>query len=350
MSTTIEKERDSWKTNAIVLALLAGLFGALVTVADTNVVSNHISSENFWVSTCVYLIYGGWVGFFTNLFIYNRAIGKRIDPSFVREQWVGWKYQKYALGAGALAAFKTGAYLYILAEDARTVVVIALSNLALVWLAIFDKKHKIPIRILFTAVLLVIVGGGLIGIEELNSDTFKFASWAVLVMVVFHSIPEAQSKIWAGKVVNELGKANLNFWRFFWLALSGTIIAVSVAVGMGIVGEVVALFSEVWLKALPWVLLTMFFAFGGNFFEIAGYGHESVTGVSLLASSKGVLAIPITLFATMFFPPDTFKISSLAPEVAIIKFVGALAVAVGVCIVVWEIEKKKKREKEKLVS
>lgn len=336
-----EKEKMVWWKNAIAMSLISGLFGALTVAADGNVLSNHIVSENVFVAASVYLVFGGWLGVIATL-VYNRVFARRFDKEFTRERWLSWNLQKYALVAGGTSALSTFAYLFILARDSETAIVIALSNLSLVWIALYDRTNRIPVKKLSLAISLTLIGAGLLGIRSFEG-TLDFSVWAIAIMFVGNSIPNAVSRVFEKKAVGSFGKTNLAFWRFFWLAVFGTVFAVVVVAVGGKVQMSVDLFRNVWWTALPWILLVMFFAYCNNLFRIIAVADESVSGVAILTSSESAFAVPLTLLAALVFPIGTYAVAALTTEVQTIRFVGASLVAVAVYIIAKEIDERNKR-------
>lgn len=320
---------QSWRTNAVLLAFLAAVFGALMYVGDTNVAHNLITSDNRMVSAITYLLLGSWLGLIAN-YLFNKFAGRKIDGSYQGLQFTSWRFQAHAMGAGALAAVATFAYLFV-AQEGDPSIIIVLTNFSLVYLAMYDwLKYRLPIKATLLAVILVLVGVPLVATNK--TDGALYVTLSALVLLVFvNSGANAVSRILEKEAPQPYSTANFTFWRFLWLAISATILGLSIAVYNGITAKVFQLLQNLPATAFLWVALVMLLAYCSNISRIEAQKLSQLITVSVICSSQAIMAIPITMAVAWLMPAGTFNIPS-DPSVWVLRLIGTLLIAAGIYI------------------
>ncbi|PIP04273.1 hypothetical protein COX53_03395 [candidate division WWE3 bacterium CG23_combo_of_CG06-09_8_20_14_all_40_14] len=341
METGIRSRKWGWsslRTNATALALIAALFSALFLVNDTNILHNIIVSENKRVAILVYLTLGSWVGVLANL-VYNKLFGRFIEPAFSRERWVSSRVQLYSFMAGSLAAVSTFVYLTVAGEGDPSIL-IALSCFSIMYLAVYDHlKAREKLRGVVSAGLLVLVGAALVAVQDMSAGIHVTLK-ALFLLLLVKSALDAVSRVFEKEIVKESGSVNLAFWRFLWLAVTATILAFAWASFAGIRNVYLELLGSLWLKALPWVALTMLLAYGGNTFRILAQRYGNVSTVAIVGMAQVAIAVPLTLVIAGVAPSGTFTLPT-DPKVWAVRFVGTILITFGILLC-----PKAKKEKE----
>ncbi|OGC78011.1 hypothetical protein A2619_02915 [candidate division WWE3 bacterium RIFOXYD1_FULL_39_9] len=319
-----------WRTSGIVLALMAALFEAFVLISDTNVMTNVITHEQGIVAVLVYLTMGSWIGVTLN-YVYNRLFGPTIDPTFTGEKWIGGTQGLWVAVAGITGALGTFAYLFVAGKGDPSIL-IALSNVSLIYLALYDAKdyRGKSVVLVVIAAAMVLIGAGLASVNNLGAG-LTITVMDLVLLVVFRGGFKAIGSIAIFKVRETENMVNVAFWRFVWLAITGTVLTLLVAGYLGVLDEYFALMTGVWWKAFPWVMLTMFLAYGGNTLAIVAQKYERASTVSMITNANNVMAVPVTLVAAWALP-GMFDL----PEGAVIwllRLIGSALIVLGIFMV-----------------
>jgi hypothetical protein len=127
--------------------------------------------------------------------------------------------------------------------------------------------------------------------------------------------------------------ANINFWRFFWLAISLTLMSVGYAYTTGLLSELITYLGSVWVRATPWVLLTMVFAYGANLLGLVVLKKEDATYVAVFESFKVVFAFVLAAGFFLFLP-DVFNLPT-SGLVWALRIVGTLLITACIVYTEW---------------
>lgn len=117
-------------------------------------------------------------------------------------------------------------------------------------------------------------------------------------------------------------------WRFFWLAMTATILAVIVCFIRGYLNLLLETVMSA-LIYLPWIIVTMFFVFLGVGLKLYLQKTQAVSFVLLILSTQLILAYPITLFGNTF-QPGIFGNIPTNPAIWIIRIFGAALIVIGI--------------------
>jgi len=284
-------------------------------------------SEDAFTSVSTYLIFGAWIGTICMLF-YNRLFGKWIDGDYPGFNFGTRKVQTFALISGAIAAGST-TFCLMGNQSLDPSLVTALSNLSIIYLVGYDiLRRNISFKDIVVPMALVVLGSVFASVTKISGG-FEITLLGILILLVGRCGTDAVEKIVRQQGVWKSDAVTFNFWRFLWLAVCGTIMAVVIAIVRGSLEKLVTLLRVIALPALPWVLLTMSFVFFFSTLLQKGLKTGAVSKVTMVVNFQIVLGIPLTLFANYLWPGVFGEIPSDL-SVWIIRLVGSVLVVLGV--------------------
>lgn len=306
------------------LALWAAVFTAIYKAMDNITVHNFITAKDGLTAAFAYLIVGSWTGVIFGL-IFSLTLGRRlIDKDFNGLIFNNTQMHLQAVIAGAISA---GSTLFLLwgnqLGDPSTL--IALGSGTMIFTSMYDVKTKqIRFAGLAKPLLLVFIGGALATFGGSLAITLE----GILFVVLLSNGLDAVSNI-SGQIGTKASDGvNFFLWRFFWLAVSGTIIAVVISTIRGYSGmlwETVASARQY----IPFVALTMFFVFLGVGLKFVAMKNAPITLVLIAISAQIVLGYPITLLGNLVKPGLFGEVPS-DPRIWIIRVAGAALIVLAI--------------------
>jgi len=304
-----------WRIAILISALAAALYKA----NDVYITHQFFGdSTNEAVVAFSYLIIGGWIGLICNFF-FSQLIGKKLDPRFSGLYLIPWRTQIFSFLAGSIGAVTTffmlwGSSLY------DPSLVIPLASLSIVFLVLYDTLIKRLVRWnqVFWPMVLVIIGTLVLSTSGFKESWPEISLKALIILFVFKGLSDALGSIFSKEGVGLFENAqsvdavNFSFWRFLWLVVVGTVLSLFGFLSMGKLNTFVELATHQFLPALPFILLTMFFVFFGNFYQTFAFtAKEGTVGkVALLLNIQLVLGIPITIIVSLINPTAFGQLSS----------------------------------------
>jgi hypothetical protein len=286
----------AYRSNVIVMGALAALFTALYKGLDNVSVHNVFVASDRLTAAFAYLVVGSWTGAIFGLLLallFGRLL---IDPHFKTLAFHNKRMHISAFLSGGLSAVST-LFLLLGNQFGDPGALAALGSGVFIYTTIYDLwkgnatlKHLIPIA-------MGIAGGSLAAFS--GSLAFTFAG-IFFVLVISNGIT-AFCEIAEQKGTQASDPVSLFVWRFFWLALTGTLLATVVSTLRGYQGLLVATI----LKGLPsfWlILITMFFVFFAISLKLVLKMKNAVSLVLLILSAQIALAIPITIIGECIHP------------------------------------------------
>lgn len=318
---------DGWSKLIFLTALWSAIFGALYSTND-NFIMHHIivCPNDSFTATAFYLIVGGWIGTLLTL-VLNRFLGKSMDKSYTGFNFGSLKMQKFALLSGIFGAVSTLLYLWG-SQKLDPSLVLGLSSASVIWLCLYDSlTKKIKVRSIIVPLTLVVVGS-LIASTTRLSGGFKITFLGIIILLVGRCGLDAADGIVRKLGGNDTDAVIFNFWRFFWLSVSATILMIVVAFLRGTSDELWQM-KDIFLPTLPWILLTMFFVFLSNVLCQKAMQKGVVSKVFLVTNSKIAIGVPIALLGDAIYP-GVFGQLPTEPIVWIVRFAGVVLTAIGV--------------------
>lgn len=323
MSTQPTKAAPLWRS-VFVLSLFAAVFSAVFKSMDNITVHNIAIAQDGLTAAFAYLVVGGWTGFISGL-IFSLLVGKRLlDPDFNGLVIRNREMHKQALIAGVISA---GSTLFLLWGNqlGDPSVLIALGNGVIVYTALYDVFTKQASgRQLLVPIVMVIVGGALAAF----SGSFYVTALGIVMVALVSNLLAAFSEVVEQKGAKASDGVNLFVWRFFWLASTGTILAIVVTSIRGYNDMLVTTMQHL-MVYLPWVIATMFFVFLGIGLKLVIKKTNAVSVVLLIMSVQLLLGYPITLIGNAIHP-GLFGAIPTDVTVWIIRALGALLMIFGI--------------------
>jgi hypothetical protein len=318
------KTKPLWRSKPFTVALVAAGFTTIFKAMDNITVHNFVTAEDGLTAAFSYLIVGGWTGVVFGL-VFALTMGKKLlDQDFnglvVRNKTMHWQ----AIIAGVISAAST---LFLLWGNqlGDPSMLIALGSGTIVYTSIYDVATKqAKAANLAPPVLLVLAGsilatfGGSLGVTLTG----------LLLVVVLSNGLDALSKISEQKGARASDGVNFFLWRFFWLALSGTIMAIVVS---GIRGYS-SMLQETVLQAtryVPFIALTMLFVFFGIGLKLVAMKKSAVSVVLIVLTAQIILGYPITMLGE-YISPGLFGIVPKEPWIWGVRLAGAALIILAI--------------------
>lgn len=318
-----------WFDKAEFLALLAAVASALYMTNDNYVMKSVITGSDKTCAALVFLLLGSWAGVLISL-VNNVIFGRRVDPDYPGMGVGSTKMQLMAIAAGLLGAVSTYCYLKA-SQDLDPSIVVALASLPMVYLVVYDAvRGNINWKQIWVPLIAAIVGGFLVSRESLNLfGSLAFSGTALLLLIVGRSGSSALGKVAEQEGSRSSDGVTFSFWRMFWFA----IVATGLAIGYPATRGVFPTFGETLRGALPmsipWVCLSLFFAYFGNTLENTAKRFGAVSVVAMFVGLQTVLGVPLTLIVNGIRPGALGEIPS-GVAIWIVRTVGALLLFWGV--------------------
>ena len=315
METT--KSKPLWQGSVVFLGLLVALFSAVYKSMDNIVVHNYITAEDGLTAAFSYLIVGGWTGVILGV-VFSMMFGKRlIDKDFNGIVWNNRKMHLQALISGGISA---GSTLFLLwgNQFGDPGALVALSTAVMVYTVAYDvATGQTKFRYIAAPMFGAMVGGALAAF----SGSLAITATGILFVLVISNGLAAVSEVAEQKGARASDGVNLFIWRFFWLAATGTVIALVVSAARGYTDLLFATVSNA-VNYIPFIGLTMFFVFLGIGLKLTLKKDNAVSVILLISSAQVVLAFPITIIGE-WVKPGLFGGIPTDPLVWIVRFVGA---------------------------
>jgi len=321
---TATKSKPLWQGNIIFLGLLVALFTAIYKSMDNIVVHNLITAKDGLTAAFSYLIVGGWTGVILGV-IFSILFGKwLIDKDFNGIIWNNRKMHLQALISGGISA---GSTLFLLwgNQFGDPSALVALSTAVMVYTVAYDViTGQTKFRHIAVPIFGAIIGGAL---AAFNGSLAVTTTGILFVLIISNGLA-AISEIAEQNGVRASDGVNLFIWRFFWLATTGTIIALAISATRGYTNLLFVTISNA-INHIPFIGLTMFFVFLGIGLKLTLKKNNAVSIILLISSAQIVLAFPITIVGELV-KPGLFGGIPTNPWVWIIRFIGA-------SILIWSI-------------
>lgn len=312
------------RSNVVLVGSLASVATATYKTLDNFITHKLITAADSLTAAFAQLILNGWIGVCASIF-FSLIFGKKlIDPQFSKLKINNLKMHRQALISGGISA---GSTLFLLLGNqlGDPSVMIALANLTVVYTLLYDiLKRQIEPQRIFLPASLTVIGG----MMAAYNGSLSITALGIFYIVVVSNGLTAASQISEQQGVRCSDSVNFFVWRFFWLAMTATILAVVVCF---INGYLALLFETVksGVIYLPWIVVTMFFVFLGVGLKLYLQKTQAVSFVLLILSTQLVLAYPITFFSNAFQPGIFGNIPS-HPLVWIIRILGAALIVLGI--------------------
>lgn len=308
----------------IVLCLVAFVSAAYM-VNDSHIMHNIIVSTDPFSAVMAYLTVGGWAGLLLNWIFCQTPLGKIIDPSFTGISRMNPKAQLSAFLSGAIGALST---LFLLwgSQIFDPSLVLPLGNIAIFFVFVYEViRGKVEFRKAILPVSLVIVGAMMFTYNPVAGVFISITGFFVLVV-----LKNGISAI--GEILEQTGvlsgdATSFGFWRFFWLTIVATILAVTMSFIRGQFGVYVLALKAAFI-GLPWIALTMFLVFFGVGLKNATKKYTIVSNVMMYMTIPVVLGLPLTLLVNYVWP-GTFVGMTFEPLTIGLRLVGAVLILIG---------------------
>lgn len=320
---------QNFEQRFFLLALLAGLLGALVTAIDNFIIKQVIvAPADSFTAVLVYLVLGGWIGIAMNM-LTSTLVGARIDVNFKGIMAIPWALQKRAIFSGIASGVATMFSIWG-AQMVDPSLVAILGQMALVYIVIYDVMGgRIQFKSILVPTLIVVFGAVLASLKSVTE--FSADINGLIVLAVFSSglVTVAQIFDQREMQVGQIDAVNYAFWRFVWLALTGTVLAILISIARLQFAYFLELAFSLFLPALPFICGLMIVVTIMNAVQVQArrFGHASL--VALLATVKLVAIVPITVIGNSITP----EMFGALPEDQIvwgIRLLGGALVIVGV--------------------
>ncbi len=318
---------DSGWRHIFYIALASSFFTSIYRTMDNISVHNLIICADSFTAASAYFVIGAWLGVLTS-YLFVSFWGKRvIDQEFSSIQKPKHnKMHAYAFGVGILAALGTIFNLWG-NQFGDPSSLIALSMAITLFTTLYDvfKKH-ITLRRVIIPTALIFLGS----ITAAYNGSLRFTFMEILLVGIFSNMFYAIAELAEKNGINAGDGANFFFWRFLWLATSGTLLLTSIAL---IRHTQQLLFATILgsLEYSPWFILTMFFVFIGVGLKFAAKKTGAVSIILLILSSQIIFGLLITIIGH-FISPGIFGLTALTPDFLITRVIGVALLICGLLL------------------
>lgn len=289
---------------------------------DNITVHIFIINENKFITALSFLVIGAWTGVIVG-FGLTHVAGRLVDPEFrgitVSNSVMHWR----AAIAGLLGAVSTMFFLWG-NQYGDPSAMIALANSTLIYTAIWEVATKqLSLRRIVWPLLLVFLGSSLAAYTGSVSVTL---AGVVLVAILSNGFGAAGELV-EQKGVQHSDGVNMYLWRFLWLAVGGTLLALA---GSFVVGELPLLVTmiDIALRAVWWISILMIFVFFGLGFKLTLKRDNSVSVVLLATTFQVLISYPITFIGDILWP-GAFGALPSDPQIWLIRCIGAAFLLIG---------------------
>ena len=311
------------KNNIITIGFVSALCTAIYRSLDNYAVHNLVTAPDSLTAVFAYLILGSWTGVFVGT-AFSLAFGKKlIDPDFSGIVVNNPKMQKQALISGAISA---GSTLFIMLGNqiGDPSVVIALVNLTIIYTILYDVlTNQVKLNQLLIPSALIIIGGMMAAFNGSLAVTIL----GFIYVVILSNGLSAYSEIVETKGIRASDSVNLFIWRFFWLAFTGTTLALVVSFNRGYL-ELLLKTVQSSMIHLPWIIATMIFVFFGMGLKFYLKKDQAVSIVLLIMSMQLFLSYPITIFGS-WIKPGMFGDIPISPITWLVRMAGSILIIFG---------------------
>jgi len=311
------------RTNVLAVGLLAAFCTAIFRGLDNFTVHNLITAPDKLTAAFAYLIIGGWTGVIAGTF-FSLLLGRKlIDDKFRKIVFNNRQMHWSAFISGSISA---GSTLFILLGNqlGDPSVIVALSTLTIVYTILYDLfTGQADWKYLFLPSVVTITGGMMAGF----SGSLSVTAIGLFYVVIVSNGLGAFSEIIEQRGIRVSDSVNLFIWRFFWLALTGTILGIAVSLARGYLSLLIATIQQGMIY-LPWVITTMFFVFVAMGLKFYLKGTQAVSVVLLILSAQIILAYPITIIGDQLQPGLFGELPTIS--IWMIRIVGAILIIFGI--------------------
>jgi hypothetical protein len=312
--------------NLIIIAVVGSLSTAIYKALDNYTIHNLILASDGLTAILAYLVIGSWTGLITSIF-YSIFLGKKlIDPAFKGIVFNNVEIHRKAFIVGSISS---GSTLFFLLSNqlGDPSVIIALSNLTVLYTLFYDiLKKQTTLSQTLLPLALMIIGG----VASAFNGSIAITGLGLFYVVVVSNGLNAYSEVIGQEGVRVKGSDSVNFfiWRFFWLATTGTAIAIVTSLIRGYSDLLVQTIYKS-LVYLPWVIITMFFVFLGVGLEQYLKKTQAVSTTLLIFSPQILFGYPITLIANLV-QPGIFGAIPNDANIWSIRLIGSIFILLGI--------------------
>ena len=314
------------KNSVIIIGFLAALCTAIFRALDNYVVHNLILASDSLTAVLAYLVIGSWTGLITSI-IFSISFGnKLIDPDFKGIVFNNFEMHRQAFIAGSISSGRT-LFLLLGNQLGDPSVLIALASLTVLYTLLYDiwKKQTTLAQTILPLVLMTIGA-----VASAFNGSIAITALGLFYVVIISNGLAACSEVIEQNGVRVSDSVNFFIWRFFWLAITGTAIAIVTSLLRGYSDLLVQTIYKSFAY-LPWVITLMFFVFLGVGLKLYLKKTQAVSIVLLILSVQIILGYPITLLGNLF-KPGIFGNIPNDINIWAIRLIGSISIVLGIVL------------------
>jgi len=311
------------------LAISSSIIAAIISGIDT-VATKQIADPAILTLTCFILgvIVSFIIGVILSIKIKDKQIGRKVEPSFRGLRLIKKEEIKYHLLAGFGNAVFTTGYFYLLFKIPDPSVVLAFSQVTILYLVIFESitEKDTPTLIEIQSAIIVTFGAILGSISK--NGTINLEDFAIVFLVInpgWMIFTIYQKKLKSLKIKNIPNDAiNIRVWNVFFAMIFSMLLILIIDVYNGTNN-----LSDCFTKTIDYSLIMGIIAIGTFFnfilyIRALGIGKASVT--QAVKSSVVLFTIPVTIILSLF----GYGGFSSDPIMLLIKIIGIVLIILGI--------------------
>lgn len=314
------------KNSVIITGFLAALCIAIFRALDNYVIHNLILASDSLTAVLAYLVIGSWTGLITSI-IFSISLGnKLIDPDFKGIVFNNFEMHRQAFIAGSISSGRT-LFLLLGNQLGDPSVLIALANLTVLYTILYDIwKKQTTLAQTIRPLVLMTIGA----VACAFNGSIAITALGLFYVVIISNGLAACSEVIEQNGVRVSDSVNFFIWRFFWLAITGTAIAIVTSLLRGY-SDLLAQTIYKSLAYLPWVITLMFFVFIGIGLKLYLKKTQAVSVVLLILSVQIILGYPITILGNLF-QPGIFGNIPNDINIWAIRLIGSISIILGIVL------------------
>lgn len=304
------------------IGLLAAFLTAVFKSMDNITVHHFITSPDRISAAFAYLVIGSWTIAITT-FVFATLFGRLLDSGFKGITVLNMKMHQRAFLAGLFSAAST-LFLLLGNQFGDPSALAALSGATLIYTGVYDvATRRTTLRLVLFPILVTAIGGSLAAFN----GSLALTGISVLLVLVLSNGFGATAEILEQQGVHASNPLSLMAWRFLWMAVLGTTLALGISALRGTSAEFQAAIGH-GVQALPFIILTMsvvFFAIG---LKMVLKKTSLVSIVLLVLSTQVLFSYPITILGEII-SPGLFGGIPTAPWIWLVRATGAALLILG---------------------
>lgn len=290
---------ERYNVKLLWLGIVAAFLSAAYRIMDNYTVHNLVTGPKGITTAFSYLVIGACMAAVV-IPVLTIAFGKSLDPHFKGFVWGNKEMHWNAFISGSFAA---GSTLFVLwgTQYGDPGALVALTTPTIVFTGLYEIlwARTLSMRAATFPILAATIGS----FCGAWSGSFEATLTGFVLVFVFSNIIGATGEIRERHGVKAVNAMNFMIWRFIWLAITATGIAVAASSLSGNLDELTTrIFDSLTLETFVFVAVTFCFVFGGIGLKLVLKRDHAVSVVLIVMSLQVFIASGVAWFGNWYHP------------------------------------------------